>query len=340
MKKVIVVKLGTAAITTPDGLLHKSLLQNICQQLAKLHQQYHLILVSSGAVGSGKPFIKNYKGSINQKKAAAALGNPLLMGAYAAHFKKENLLVAQCLLERNHFNQRERFVQLKATITELWKNDIIPIANDNDVVNDRELRFSDNDELATLLAVAFDAERLLIGSSVAGLLDDKGNMLDRVDSLDERIFGFVKPEKSTQGLGGMASKLSHTRVATSMGIETVIFNAKVPGNILKANEGQTGTLFEAQKSTLNARKRWLLSGKPHGTVVVDAGAEKAILNRKSLLSVGVVSTEGLFLKGELIDILNPSGVLLAMASSKINASAWSREIPGQLVAHANDISLI
>ncbi len=340
MKKVIVVKLGTASITTEDGLLNKKLLKNICAQLQELHQHYHLILVSSGAVGSGKPFIKNYKGTINQKKAAAALGNPLLMGAYAAHFKKGNVMVAQCLLERNHFNQRERFVQLKATITELWKNDILPIANDNDVVNDRELRFSDNDELATLLAVAFDAERLLIGSSVSGLLDDAGNLLTRVAKINEQIFSYVKPEKSAQGLGGMASKLSHTRVATGMGIETVIFNAKIPGNILKANLGETGTLFEARKSTLNARKRWLLSGKPHGTIVVDAGAEKAVKARKSLLSVGLLGLEGRFLKGELIDILNASGELIAMACSRINADEWSRETPGQLVAHANNISLI
>jgi len=221
MKSPIVLKLGTAAITLPNGLINKPLLRHICAQVAALAKERPIIMVSSGAVGSGKPFIATYKGTINQKKAAAAIGNPLLMAQYAKNFAAYGITVGQCLLERSHFNHRERFVQLKATITELWKNGIIPIANDNDVVNDRELRFSDNDELATLLAVAFDAHKLLIGSSVAGLLDADGKVVTVVSAIDETLFGLVKPEKSAQGLGGMASKLSHTRVATGMGIETI-----------------------------------------------------------------------------------------------------------------------
>ena len=296
-----------------------------------------IILVSSGAVGSGKPFIEKYKGTLNQKKAAAAIGNPLLMAQYAKYFSAHGITVGQCLLERAHFNHRERFVQLKSTINELWKNGIIPIANDNDVVNDRELRFSDNDELATLLAVAFDAHKMLIGSSVAGLLDGEGKVVPLVQAIDETLFGLVKPEKSVQGLGGMASKLSHTRLATGMGIETIIFNAKATNGITDAAAGKTGTRFIAQKSNLNARQRWLLSGRTHGVVVVDDGAAKAVLERKSLLAVGVKEVNGNFIKGEMIEIENVEGMVIAMAKARMMANEIGPETRSQVLAHANDI---
>ena len=336
LKAPIVLKLGTAAITLPDGSINKPLLRHICGQVAALYAERPIIMVSSGAVGSGKPFIGKYKGTINQKKAAAAVGNPLLMAQYAKGFARHGITVAQCLLERSHFNQRERFVQLKATITELWKNGIIPVANDNDVVNDRELRFSDNDELATLLAVAFDAHQLLIGSSVAGLLDAQGNVVPRVKSIDEDLFGLVRPEKSAQGLGGMASKLSHTRLATGMGIETVIFNARGRNNITLAAQGLTGTLFTAKKANLNARQRWLLSGRTHGTVVVDDGAARALASRKSLLAVGVKEVIGGFVKGEMIEIENTVGQVIAMARAKMHSAELVPENRSMVVAHAND----
>jgi glutamate 5-kinase len=340
VKSPIVLKLGTAAITLPNGLVNKPLLKHICTQVAALAQERPIILVSSGAVGSGRPFIEKYKGTLNQKKAAAAVGNPLLMAQYAKFFAPHGLTVAQCLLERSHFNQRERFVQLKATINELWKNGIIPIANDNDVVNDRELRFSDNDELATLLAVAFDAHTLLIGSSVDGLLDENGQPVSHVSTIDDSLFGLVKPEKSTQGLGGMASKLSHTRLATGMGIETVIFNARGKNHILQAMQRQTGTLFSAQKSTLNARQRWLMSGRTHGTVVVDEGAAKALAARKSLLVVGVTTVIGSFVKGEMIEIESPDGRLIAMAKAKMPSADIGPATRSQVLAHANDMVMV
>lgn len=340
MQKVLVIKLGTAAITLPDGTINQPLLRNLAAQLATLHSRYRLLLVSSGAVGSGKPFLKKYKGTINQKKAAAAIGNPLLMATYARHLGRHGIHTAQCLLERSHFNQRDRFVQLTATITELWRNDIIPIANDNDVVNDRELRFSDNDELATLLAVAFGADRLLIGSSVDGLLTPDGLLLQEVKEVDATILSYVKPEKSAQGLGGMASKLSHTRAATRMGVPTIIFNARHKGNVLRALEGQAGTLFLAKKCALSARQKWLQQGRPHGTLVIDAGAAAALQQRKSLLVVGIQEVLGQFVKGELIDIAGPEGHIIALGRCRLGAAELAMAGGSAIAVHANDVSVL
>lgn len=336
----MVIKLGTAAITLPDGRLNEGLLAECCRQINLLGNQYHVLLVSSGAVGSGMTAIKQYKATIYQKKAAAAVGNPLLMASYARHFAQFNITTAQCLLERAHFNNRKHFVQLRKTIETLWSSGILPIANDNDVVNDLELRFSDNDELATLLAVALDATQLLIGSTVDGLMDAAGKTIKQVNAIDEQLFTLVRPEKSAQGLGGMFSKLSHTRKATAMGIATTIFNARIPGNILLAAAGKTGTHFMPQKSSLNARQKWLKSGRIHGTICVDAGAAEALLARKSLLAVGIKKIAAPFVKGELVEITNPDGSVLAVGKSRMASAAINPTEKSQVVLHANDIMLI
>jgi glutamate 5-kinase len=339
LKKVLVVKLGTAAITTNEGLVNHTLLAQLCSQLAQLHANHHVLLVSSGAVGSGKAFIEGYKGTTNQKKAAAAVGNPLLMAAYAQQFAPMGITVAQCLAERSHFNQRHSFVQLKATITELWKSRIIPIANDNDVVNDRELRFTDNDELATRLAVAFNAKKLLIGSSVDGLLDQQNRPVMQVNLIDEQILSLVRPQKSGQGTGGMLSKLLHTQMATKMGIETVIFNARNANALLNAAANKAGTVFLAQKSSLSDRQKWLLSGNTQGSLAIDAGAAKALLQRKSLLAVGVVRIVTDFAEGEIIDIEDEQGQLVAMGKTRMHAKNWVKGA-AQVVVHANDLILL
>ncbi len=124
----------------------------LAKEIAGLSTSYHIVLVSSGAVGSGKIFIKNYKGSLIERKAAAAIGNPILIQLYHKYFSKYGITVAQALCERHHFSNRAQFLQLKETFFEFWNNNILPVVNENDLVSNVELKFSDNDELATLLA--------------------------------------------------------------------------------------------------------------------------------------------------------------------------------------------
>src|SRR5205823_4137838 len=116
--------------------------------------------------------LKGYKKKLIERKAAAAIGNPILIGEYSKYFSAFGIPVAQALLERHHFSRRPQFLQLKETITELWKNDILTIVNENDLVSNHELKFSDNDELATLMAVAFNAEVLLLCTTAGGYMDD------------------------------------------------------------------------------------------------------------------------------------------------------------------------
>lgn len=343
LKPVLVLKFGTASITKPTGEPNEPVMVDIARQVAALHPHYRIVLVSSGAVGAGKSLIRKYKGDITQRKAAAAVGNLLLLNQYSRFFSIYGISIAQSLCERHHFASRDQFLQLKQTYEELWANDIIPIANENDVVSNRELKFSDNDELATLIAVGFGAEVLMLCTSVGGLLDAEGTIIPKVTEFDERVFGVVRTDKSSLGLGGMSSKLTFAKLATRMGIRVVIFGLNEPDSLARALQGETGTEFIPQASALSARNRWLGSGSlAVGRLQIDTGAVKALKQRKSLLAVGVRGVLGEFEAGEMIEILDETQATVAVARVRLASAELSQQLNQQNVevANANDIVLL
>jgi glutamate 5-kinase len=337
-KSILVIKFGSSSITHANGEVNEQTLEKIAAQVATLQPNYHIVLVSSGAVAAGKSVIKNYKGTLSERKAAAAVGNPLLIAKYNHYFQKYGIAIAQSLCERHHFSQREQFLQLKETYHELWKNGVIPIANENDVVSNVELKFSDNDELATLIATGFGAEKLLISTSVGGLLDSNGEIIRHVQKIDSDILSVVNSDTSSTGLGGMISKLTFTRLASRLGIKVVIFGLEQGRGIIDALEEKIGTVFEAQEASLTARQKWLATGSLiAGKAVLDKGAVKAIGQRKSLLSVGVVEYLGDFDKGEVIELLDISRNPVAIARARCSKSELQQTNSSIEVAHADDI---
>lgn len=342
-KPVLVFKIGTSSITDAHGDLNEDIIKSVAHQIALLHKKYAIVIVSSGAVGSGKKFIKNYSGKIEERKAAAAIGNPLLLNKYSEAFRKYRISIAQSLCERGHFSDRDKFLQLRATYEELWENHIIPIANENDVVSSRELKFSDNDELATLLAVGFNAEVLLIATTVNGLYNAEGKIIPKIDKFDASIFAMANKEKSDVGLGGMISKLSCAHLATSLGTKVVIFPAKEKQGLQNALKGKTGTVCLPKAVSKSARQKWLASGSlVIGSVQVDEGAHKALLKRNSLLSVGVVKIIRAFNRNEVLDVLDHKGNAFAVARAKISSKEWEKnhQERGVLLAHADEIVLL
>ena len=337
-KSILVIKFGSSSITHANGEVNEQTLEKIAAQVATLQPNYHIVLVSSGAVAAGKSVIKNYKGTLSERKAAAAVGNPLLIAKYNHYFQKYGIAIAQSLCERHHFSQREQFLQLKETYQELWKNGVIPIANENDVVSNVELKFSDNDELATLIATGFGAEKLLISTSVGGLLDSNGEIIRHVHKIDSDILSVVSRDTSSTGLGGMISKLTFTRLASRLGIKVVIFGLEQGRGIIDALEEKIGTVFEAQEASLTARQKWLATGSLiAGKAVLDKGAVKAIGQRKSLLSVGVIEYLGDFDKGEVIELLDISRNPVAIARTRCSKSELQQAVSSIEVAHADDI---
>jgi glutamate 5-kinase len=267
-------------------------------------------------VGSGRGFFSGYKGTLAERKAAAAVGNPILIRQYQKHFSTYGIPVAQALCERQHFSSRQRFLQLKETFGEFWKNGILPVMNENDLVSNVELKFSDNDELATLTAIGFDAEALLLCTSVGGLLDAGGNVVRQVEKVDGRVMGLVQEGKSSLGLGGMLSKLTFTRLATSLGIRVVICGLGGKSPFSDALEGVAGTSFLPRVSNLRARQKWLASGSiTLGSLYLDKGAVRALEQRHSLLSVGIRRIQGKFSEGEVVQLKDEDEQIVGVAKA-------------------------
>lgn len=344
MKDLIVLKLGTSTITDKNGDLNKKVLTDICNQIVQLQKKYRLILVSSGAVGCGKKFIKNFSNKLNNKKAAAAIGNPILIGKYAKILSHDNISVAQILVERDDFSRRNKFLRIRETCEKLWENNVLPIFNENDVSSDFELTFSDNDELATLISVGFSAKKLLLGTSVEGLLDKEKKLVPEIKKFNEEIFGLANHKKTEVGLGGMISKLNCANLATKLGTLVQIFDARISGNILKAEAGKTGTICLAKVCEISAHNKWMASGSlTVAKVFVDAGAKKALENKKSLLYVGVKKIVGAFKKGEIFEIHEiESGGIFAVAQSRIDSKELGqmKDKKGIYLARVDEIVIL
>lgn len=342
-KPILVIKFGTASITHANGELDEAIIADVARQAAALSEQYNLVLVSSGAVAAGKKHMRQYSGTISERKAAAAIGNPLLLNTYAQYFSPYGIAIAQSLCERRHFSNRTQFLQLKKTYEELWASGVIPVANENDVVSDLELKFSDNDELATLIAVGFGASMLLFSTSVGGVLDRQGKVVPQIDIIDESVFSLADTKKSSLGLGGMVSKLTFARLATRMGIKVVIFGIHTQDGILNAIAGKTGTLCLPQPCSMPARKKWLASGSlVTGRLQVDSGALKALQKRRSLLAVGVCAVLEKFEGGEVIEIVDEENNVIAVARAKVSSEnlLGDGKVKDLEIAHADDIVLL
>ena len=341
-KKVLVIKLGTAVISDKSGKISTAIIKKLAEEIAALSKQYHVVLVSSGAVGSGKSYFKNYQGTLIERKAAAAVGNPILIRLYHKYFFQYGITVAQALCERHHFAKRNQFLQLKQTFEEFWRNDILPVVNENDLVSNVELKFSDNDELATLIAVGFDAETMIICTTAGGLKNNEQKIIPLVEKIDAKILSYVTKDKTATGLGGMMSKLASAKLAVSLGIKVIITGLTGTNPLQAALKAKAGTEFLPKQSNLKARQKWLASGSiTPGSIVVDAGAAKALDNRKSLLTVGIKSVSGNFIAGEVVQILNEDGEIIGVAKAKISSAGIAAQttIKNNIAAHADDIVL-
>lgn len=337
------IKLGTSSITTNVGLINEDIFSKVVEDISYLRKQgYRIMLVSSGAVGNGKGFLKSYKGTVRERKAAAAVGNPLLIHKYFTAFSQFGIVIAQTLFERWHFSKRNHFLQLRETVETLWENGIIPIANENDVVSDLEIRFSDNDHLATLIAAGFGAKKLLIGSSVEGILDDRNEVISTIFDPEMVMQSFIKDERSALGLGGMQTKVHYASLASRMGIDTTIFGLSQDQPIRKALANEIGSHFPAKMEVKSARSKWLLSGSlSSASIEVDQGAKQAVLNRKSLLAVGVVIVQGSFFEGEIVD-LKYKGKTFAVGKAKVASHKIEigQKVNNMIIVHADHLVVI
>ncbi len=332
----LVVKLGTQLLSDRERRLDTAYIAEMARQIALLRQRgLAVTVVSSGAVGAGlrELDLSRRPSDLARLQAVAAVGQRRLMDAWAAAFSPHKMPVAQILLTRDDIDKRARFLNLRNTISEIHALGAIPIINENDTVSTDELikiSFGDNDILAAAVTQALRADLLVLLSVVDGVLDEGGKPMRLIGSIEEAR-SMVRREKSALGKGGMNSKIEAARVVTGSGESMVVADGRMNDILLQVLAGaEVGTLFvPSARRRRDSWRRWMISARPVGAVVVDAGAEKALChNGKSLLPAGVVKVEGDFGKGDLIAVRLSDGKSIARGLTNYSAQSV-RQIRGK-----------
>ena len=307
--RVIVVKIGTKVIASPDKSLDKERLKDIIGQIADILDKgtSRVIVVTSGAIGAGMGLLglKKRPVKLEELQATASIGQSYLMQLYSGYFKERGYLVGQILLTQEDFNDRKRYLNIKYTIQALLSRKAVPVINENDTISTEEIKCGDNDRLSSLVSDLCRAGTLILLTDVDGLLDEKCDVVNFVDEITPRVSNLTRSSKCELGTGGMASKLDAIRSSTASGIECVVANGRTKNILLDIVDGKAvGTRFKASASKLLAKKRWIaFSSKAKGTLVVDGGAEEALSNKnKSLLSSGIIEVKGNFAAGDVVRI--------------------------------------
>ncbi len=332
MGKRIVVKIGSSSLTSEDGGLNKQHVRFFADELAALHASGHqVLLVTSGAIAAGfrRLGYTSRPKLVHEKQAAAAVGQALLMEAYQEALITSGITAAQILLTRPDFSNRSRAQNATRTIEELLKQHAIPIINENDTVAVDEIKFGENDSLSALVANLVKADGLFILTDMDGVYTGDPRKVpdavryERVEVLSEELYRNAGGAGSAVGTGGMRSKIEAARIAMQGGVPLFVGRVAESGDLLAAVSGTgKGTYFASSLQSLSAKKHWVgFLSVPQGRIVVDAGAEEALLNKgRSLLPAGVTAAEGDFLPGDVVEIVNAEGRVLGRGVTRY--AAW------------------
>jgi glutamate 5-kinase len=328
----IVVKIGSSSLTSEEGGLNREHVRFFANELASLHASGNqVLLVTSGAIAAGFRTLgyRTRPKLVHEKQAAAAVGQALLMEAYQAAFSARGMTTAQILLTRPDFSNRSRAQNAQRTIEELLKQGAIPIINENDTVAVNEIKFGDNDSLSALVANLVKADGLFILTDMDGVYTGDPRTtpdavrIERIEVLSEELYQIAGGAGSSVGTGGMRSKIEAARIAMQGGVPLFVGKVSEEGDLQTAVAGiGKGTYFASSLHSLSAKKHWVgFLSEPQGHIIVDAGAEEALLNKgRSLLPAGIIAAEGEFHPGDVVEVVNEQRRLLGRGVT--HYAAW------------------
>lgn len=332
----VVVKVGSAVLTTGKGLNYK-VLDNLAEELTFLSKSGHeVILVSSGAVAAGRKKLELNTSSLSlrEKQAAAAVGQSSLMRSYEDLFEQRGQKVAQVLLTHDDLSHRDRYLNIRNTMSTLFEWGILPIINENDTVSVKELRFGDNDTLGAMVTNLIDADMLICLTDVDGLYTGNPcndtaaslvNTIVKVDDKVEKMAGNICG--SSLGTGGMRSKILAAKMVSARGGCSFIGPGREPGILRKLFAGEAvGTFFLPNPEKLQNRKHWIAyTLRPKGFLVLDNGACLALTTKgKSLLPAGIAEVRGRFGVGDPVHCLDGDGRVIAAGLVNYDSEAITR----------------
>ncbi|GAE24841.1 glutamate 5-kinase [Halalkalibacter wakoensis JCM 9140] len=333
----LVVKIGSSSLTTKHGALSMEKVTGFVKAIAKLkHAGHEVIVISSGAVAAGFKALgyPTRPVTIAGKQAAAAVGQAMLMQAYIEQFGAHGLTPAQLLLTRQDFSDETRYGNAYSTLTELLKRGAIPIINENDSTSIEELTFGDNDMLSALVSGLIHANTLCIMTDVNGLYDDNphtnpdAKKIHYLPYVTEDLLALAGDSNSKVGTGGMKSKVTAAQTALTLGVNVFIGKGLHQESLLDILEGKgDGTYIGSfqHEAVMPTTKQWIaLHSTISAQLTIDRGAEQALLHRgKSLLPVGIISVEGTFRTGDVIEVLNETGALLGKGKANMDLNEFN-----------------
>ena len=329
----VVIKIGSSILVDPNqGGVNIRYIASLAASIERLMPKKEVVVVTSGAVGTGMAKLGYAKKPdvIPEKQACAAVGQIELMHVYSEEFAKCNMVVGQVLLSAEDFRCRDRYKNLQNMIKVMLAKKIVPIINENDSIATAEIKVGDNDKLSSDVALFLDADLLLIFTDEDGLFDanpktnSNARLIQFVPEINAEIMALAgKPSVtgSAVSTGGMYSKLKSIRAVLKSGCNAFLANGKrvLPHQVFYENA--PGTLFTGCSKKLNSRQRWLsFISTPRGNVIIDAGGCKALREKhSSLLPVGVVAVEKHFDQGDLVNVLDELGTLVARGITKYDS---------------------
>jgi len=328
----LVIKLGSNVLTRPDGHLDITNISHLVDQIVALKQAgTKIVLVSSGAVAAGRSLLPSTDqlGDVIRRQVLSSIGQVRLMELYRQLFSSHQILCGQVLATKEDFRDRMHYLHMRNCFEALLNDSIIPIVNENDVISVTELMFTDNDELAGLVATMINADALIVLSSVDGLFagspdDPTTELIEIIDADDQTVFDFIAPVKSSFGRGGMATKIRMAQQTAQLGVDVILANGRSRNILQHLILGQGRCTKIKAKATVSSIKKWMaLHPNTKGVLHINAGAMNALSNPEnisSLLPIGLTDVKGDFKKGDIIDIIGPNGKKIGVGMAQYDAS--------------------
>lgn len=335
MKERIAIKVGSNVLTREDGTLDITRMSALVDQITALHRNgIEIILISSGAVASGKSELKDVPklDTISARQLYSAVGQVKLINRYYDFFRDQGVVCGQVLATKDDFSTRYHYLNQRNCMKVMLSNGVIPIVNENDTISLDGLMFTDNDELSGLVAAMMNCKKLIILSNIDGIYDgnpkDEGTKVLQTIKTDDDIEQYIQSSKSSAGRGGMQTKYNIARKVAEEGIEVIIANGK-RDNIL-VNLIQNGetlcTRFVPSDKGISSVKKWLAhsEGFSKGEVHINEGVMEAIEKNKaiSILPIGVTKIVGNFEIDDVVKIIDNNGQQIGIGrTSYDNAEA-------------------
>lgn len=315
--KRIVVKIGSSSITDSDKISSLKI-SRFASDIAELKKMgYEVAVVTSGAISSGAGVLKLSRNnlSIPEKQAFAAVGQAVLMNEYRKCFEKLGYNIGQILLTEDDMRSRKRFLNARNAMDSLFKLNVIPVINENDTVTVSEIKIGDNDTLSAHVFNLIEADLLILLSDIDGFYHELTDpepvyeIFKITDDIRKRAGG----AGTSHGTGGMYTKVNAAEMIMRFGGMMIVADGREAGILSKIMSGERkGTLFAGETIKINERKKWISMRKTRGSVSIDDGAVKALLDgKKSLLASGIISIQGKFDMGDIVDITNNDELIIA-----------------------------